>query len=296
MNALVKVIDGKSTFRYPMSRVLQRAGRDPSCEIYLQGDEVSRRHTEITTTHEGIFVRDLDSANGTFVNDRRITDLTMLHIGDRLMIGTHLFVLVKENSDFLDATITDGGEHARDLRLPAASLHADLPTDIDTTTISTKPEELLAEAGDLDTEERESPRLVVIQGPKRGCVMALIQPEITIGRSPECNLVLPDSQVSACHAKVMLRKGGHYLYDERSLNGVYVNDFRVRGVPLKSGDHVRLGDTELVFDDPANPTPIERMQPRSPAATAPGKSPPWAWIAGGALALTIVVAVVLYFL
>jgi pSer/pThr/pTyr-binding forkhead associated (FHA) protein len=131
---------------------------------------------------------------------------------------------------------------------------------------------------------------VVESGSKKGAAVPLAQPEVTIGRSLECHLALPDSQVSAHHARIVQRKGGYYLYDERSLNGVFVNDAKVRGVALRSGDSIRLGETLLRFLDPAAP-------PMPPAEPAPGPIHPvgrygarrWILVGGAALALLLAI-------
>ncbi|MBX7232581.1 MAG: FHA domain-containing protein, partial [Bdellovibrionales bacterium] len=49
------------------------AGRDPHCEIPLADHRASRRHFEISHTEEGFFITDLNSANGTLLNEEPIT-------------------------------------------------------------------------------------------------------------------------------------------------------------------------------------------------------------------------------
>src|SRR6185503_19795757 len=58
----------------------------------------SRQHAELFRIGELYFVRDLSSRNGTFVNDRRITEV-VLREGDQIRIGaTVLLFLETENS------------------------------------------------------------------------------------------------------------------------------------------------------------------------------------------------------
>jgi len=47
-------------------------GRDPSCDIVLDAPTVSRRHAELRVEEAGLFVRDLGSRNGTFIDKSRI--------------------------------------------------------------------------------------------------------------------------------------------------------------------------------------------------------------------------------
>lgn len=62
-------------------------GRSPECHIRLASAEISKQHCLLRSVPEGIFVTDLGSRNGTFVNDEPITHETPLKPGDRLRIG-----------------------------------------------------------------------------------------------------------------------------------------------------------------------------------------------------------------
>lgn len=67
-------------------------GRDPSCKLCLEESGVSRRHSIIQQMEDGIFISDLSSTNGTFVNSHKITKETRLRSGDRVEIGAVKFV------------------------------------------------------------------------------------------------------------------------------------------------------------------------------------------------------------
>lgn len=76
----------------------------------------------------------------------------------------------------------------------------------------------------------------------------LSQPKLLIGRSHDCDLVIDSPNVSRQHAEVRRTEDGWALLDLRSTNGVVVNGRRVRGTtPLRDGDLVLLGDSELHF-------------------------------------------------
>ena len=65
-------------------------GRDDDSDVVINDDSVSRRHACIQTSHDGYSVIDLQSTNGTFVNDNRIT-LAGLKDGDYLRIGNGIY-------------------------------------------------------------------------------------------------------------------------------------------------------------------------------------------------------------
>ena len=65
-------------------------GRDDRAEIQVLDQGVSRRLAEIFRMGEMFFIRDLDSRNGTFVNEERINE-ELLRDGDEVRIGSTIF-------------------------------------------------------------------------------------------------------------------------------------------------------------------------------------------------------------
>jgi hypothetical protein len=71
----------------------------------------------------------------------------------------------------------------------------------------------------------------------------------TIGRSRECDIVLDDAGASRRHAEIRPDPAGWALRDLASTNGVRVNGRAIHGVqPLRQGDRVEIGSTEIVFE------------------------------------------------
>jgi pSer/pThr/pTyr-binding forkhead associated (FHA) protein len=65
---------------------------------------------------------------------------------------------------------------------------------------------------------------------------------VTIGRSPECDLQLPDTYLSSRHARVANDDGDLTIEDLGSTNGTYVNQELLQGrVLLERGDIVQVG-------------------------------------------------------
>lgn len=70
-------------------------------------------------------------------------------------------------------------------------------------------------------------------------------PGTTIGRA-ECDIALPDPDVSRMHAVIRQVDGGLAIEDLGSKNGTYLNDRRITGiVPVAEGDRIRFGNTTL---------------------------------------------------
>ena len=82
-------------------------GRNPECDISIPTDEVSRRHAELRPSQDGVMVEDLGSANGTFVNDRRVTRELLKH-GDELRFDQLRFQLVSPGREMMGAAGATG--------------------------------------------------------------------------------------------------------------------------------------------------------------------------------------------
>jgi pSer/pThr/pTyr-binding forkhead associated (FHA) protein len=68
-------------------------GRDPQCQLRPASPSISKRHCALLQREGRAFVRDFDSTNGTFVNDREIKGEIELHDGDLLRIGPIIFTV-----------------------------------------------------------------------------------------------------------------------------------------------------------------------------------------------------------
>jgi predicted component of type VI protein secretion system len=62
-------------------------GRDELCQIRLASSDVSRHHCVLRMTPDGVVARDLDSRNGTYLNETLMDEETLLKPGDTLRIG-----------------------------------------------------------------------------------------------------------------------------------------------------------------------------------------------------------------
>ena len=72
--------------RFPLAGLVTTLGRSPNCDVHVPDKRASRRHAEVRWDGETCTLHDLDSANGTFLDGRRITAPQTLRDGDE--IGT----------------------------------------------------------------------------------------------------------------------------------------------------------------------------------------------------------------
>ena len=105
---------------------------------------------------------------------------------------------------------------------------------------------------------RESAMLILQRGAEAGMTWPLERHTITIGRSPDCNIVLDDRQVSRFHARI-LWSGDHYeIEDLSSKNGTHLNgrDIISRQM-LRDGDEIQIAlRYKLAFVDTGATAPL----------------------------------------
>jgi pSer/pThr/pTyr-binding forkhead associated (FHA) protein len=68
-------------------------GRAAECDISVPADEISRRHTLVKPTPDGLAVEDLGSSNGTYINNKRVQH-GFMNPGDELRLDAVRFILV----------------------------------------------------------------------------------------------------------------------------------------------------------------------------------------------------------
>lgn len=89
-----------------------RIGRSRDCQLRPQHDQISRRHCEIFFSLAGFMVKDCGSRCGTFLDDQRIDQPTLLSDGQLLRVGPFSFLAILEQpgepaSDGSDDTVKD---------------------------------------------------------------------------------------------------------------------------------------------------------------------------------------------
>ena len=98
----------------------------------------------------------------------------------------------------------------------------------------------------------------VVAAPGGGAVGSLVMSDgtrikvgenpVTIGRLPECDVVLADKNVSRRHAEVRRQDDAIMVFDLRSMNGTRVNGSGMKERVLADGDEITVGTTKLRFE------------------------------------------------
>ena len=77
---------------FPIAAGVNTIGRKDDCTIRVRLPMVSRRHAEVFLDNDTLVLRDLGAANGTFLNNRRVTE-DELKAGDQVVIGPVVFTV-----------------------------------------------------------------------------------------------------------------------------------------------------------------------------------------------------------
>jgi len=93
MNVTLAMFKSDGTRKdFPLTGQSIMLGRAEDCDLRVPLLSVSRHHTQLALGDQ-VTVKDLGSSNGTYVNNRRISEEVQLSAGDRLVIGPIVFTV-----------------------------------------------------------------------------------------------------------------------------------------------------------------------------------------------------------
>ena len=91
--------------------------------------------------------------------------------------------------------------------------------------------------------------LIAMSGDHKGDRYEIETDEVTMGRKPDCTIVLDNPTISGHHCSILRKDGLYTLQDMNSTNGTRLNSQRVTGTaPLKAKDLIQAGSLEFMID------------------------------------------------
>ncbi len=192
-------------------------GRSRDCDIFLEDLSVHRKQASIIRTESGYTLHDDHGSGDSFVNGQPVVEQN-LNSGDQLLFGsTHITFFASEGTRPFQLPSSRGHE----LRIsksadpqPTSIAYLDVPS----------------------TQTGESMRSIELL------------PQMTIGRSRNCNIFLEDLSVSRYHATINELSGDeHEIVDNKSATGTFVNGRAVIRYTLHEGDYIQIGTNKFIF-------------------------------------------------
>jgi predicted component of type VI protein secretion system len=87
---------------YLLDKEKNMIGRDPKSDFVIDDIEISRNHLEVIKKENTVFLEDLNSTNGTFLNGKRLEKTTEVADGDLISLGKNIvleFIREKTNEE-----------------------------------------------------------------------------------------------------------------------------------------------------------------------------------------------------
>ncbi|NTX03518.1 MULTISPECIES: FHA domain-containing protein [Myxococcus] len=249
-----------------------KLGRQQGCEVLLTEGGVSRTHARVFSEAGTVFIEDLGSANGTFVDGERIAEPTALTPQSEVILGDYTLSLKAAPGRATGARRASkpAGAEAMPVGAEGGGARATraLPS------IKAKPAGATG-AGPAKRPPRPAggppgggggPLLRGTVGPWAGKTFPL-KGKVLVGRLPPAGIILEDDSVSRKHAELESVGGGVRVRDLGSANGTLLNGDPLGPEPvdLEPGDQLQFGVVEMTFETP---------QADAPARRGAGSAPP----------------------
>lgn len=96
LEAQIEEGESKRVFR----QIQMILGRDPSVDFPLNDETISLKHSKISYHNKQWWIEDLESTNGTYLNDESVKTETIITNGDKLRLGkVEIIVSINQNTE-----------------------------------------------------------------------------------------------------------------------------------------------------------------------------------------------------
>ncbi|GEL72629.1 FHA domain-containing protein [Myxococcus virescens] len=254
-----------------------KIGRQQGSDILITEGGVSRTHARVFDEGGTVFIEDVGSANGTFVDGQRIMEPTALTPQSEVLLGDYVLRL--------KAAAVRGSGARRAAARPAAGGDEPMPVGDEgggvratrampsikkgSGAAKSEPGAALAKrparparpapGGGARPAPAGGPVLRGMVGPWAGQTYPL-KGKVIVGRQPPAGIMLDDDSVSRRHAELEATSSGVTVRDLGSANGTLLNGEPLdqTPVPLEPGDQLQFGVVEMTFEPEPSAVPVRR--------------------------------------
>jgi len=221
MPELIVKLGENIVHKYFFDKDVLSVGRARDNDIVIENLSVSRNHARIRQVDDKFILTDLNSANGTYVNNVRINKTELEH-EDIITIGKHKI-------HFLNKVLSDE-------QIISDAFGAERTMIVDKTPMA---------------------HLSVSKGKQQGQDYKITKIETFIGRSSDNDIRLHDWFVSKKHAMILRQGQNFFIKDLKSWRGTMVNGKFTKEAQLKDGDNLQFGSTIITFHTAGEEEPLK---------------------------------------
>lgn len=252
-------------------------GKRQNCDIQLCIKGISGEHSRIKKEENIFILQDLNSTNGTYVNDKKISNDCELVHGDKVAIASQKFfvwigdclpLLFSKNDNQIYVIYTSpftagrtrdnnlyfsdtkaSGKHAIFTKISEKYQLKDLGSTNGTKVNGAKINECLLshfdaiKMGEWESIflDKPSPSTLYLQPISEGMTATVIDNNVTFGKSKSNDIIVNSPSVSKKHGRIFFDCGHAWIEDLNSRNGVNVNDAKIIKYPLQDDDIIKIG-------------------------------------------------------
>jgi hypothetical protein len=223
MGKLVVSLDGIIIKEVQITKDKTTLGRRPYNDIVIDNLAVSGEHAVLQMVGNDVFIEDLNSTNGTYINGKAVKKQLLAH-NDTVEVGKYKIKFLLE----------DGGDYEKTMVMKAGA--APTPSPQHTTFSHTMPAPVNSGFGNLGATVGAA-AIKVLNGAAAGREVSLTKVVTTVGK--------PGVQV----ASITKRPGGYVLSHVEGPARPHVNGTALPGdsTQLRNGDVIELAGTQMQF-------------------------------------------------
>ena len=226
----------------PLKQAAITIGRTPGNDLVIDNLAVSGHHAKIFFETDKFVLEDLNSLNGTFVNNQRVRK-SFLKNGDEVLIGKHTLIYQDEGG-----APPEKLEEAADRTVPVAKLDQTVVLDTRKRRDFLQKATTVAEGGSSPSAVERVACLIVLSGKTDQNEYILTSKLAMIGKSPMASVKLKGWFAPDVAAVINKREGGYQLAPSGK-NAAKINGQTIAGPQeLREGDMIEVAGIKVQFN------------------------------------------------
>ena len=238
-----------------LSKLPITIGREESVEFPIKLENISRKHMRITKGDSGYLIEDLNSSNGTYINDERLEKPRQIKDGDKIALGPdcelRVVIPVVETGEatiFRAPSKSKDKSDAKENGEATAFMKAPVAADQTIAFVEMPPMPVVP------------PRLVINESGQEPKIITVTTDRVRIGRQEDNEVVLKNNFVSRHHADLEKRGQDYFIIPSTNVSNTLLLDGEpvMVATRLHNGAKIRVGGyapgeiTTIDFLSPTN--------------------------------------------